>query len=96
MVMTVPEPKEFSSEITILEKSGKEIQATLEVNKAFNYQGWNIYQTSYDEKMGKWSDLSVVELVKDPWLPFVYFGIFMMLIGALHMFWMGNNIKKTT
>ena len=94
IVMTIPEPKEFSSDIDILTKDGERINTTLLVNEAFYYKGWDIYQLSYDEKMGKWSDLSVVELVRDPWLPVIYSGIFMMIIGAMNMFWLGNKINK--
>jgi hypothetical protein len=94
MVMTIPEAKKFSSDIDILTKDGKRINTTLEVNKAFKFNGWKIYQLSYDDKMGKWSDLSVLELVRDPWLPLIYVGIFMMIAGAIYMFWMGNKITK--
>ena len=31
-------------------------------------------------------DISVFELVRDPWLPYVYLGIFMMLAGAVALF----------
>jgi hypothetical protein len=94
MVMTIPEAKKFSSNIDILTQDGERINTVLEVNKAFKYNGWKIYQLSYNDKMGKWSDLSVIELVKDPWLPLIYIGIFMMIAGAIHMFWMGNKITK--
>ena len=94
IVMTIPEVKKFSSDIDILTIEGERIHTVLEVNKPFNYQGWKIYQLSYDDKKGKWSDLSVIELVKDPWLPFIYIGIFMMIAGAIYMFWMGNKITK--
>ena len=94
IVMTVPEVKKFSSDIDILTKEGERISTVLKVNKPFKYKGWKIYQLSYDDKMGKWSDLSVIELVKDPWLPFIYIGIFMMIAGAVYMFWMGNKITK--
>jgi len=94
MVMTIPEAKKFSSDIDILTKDGERIKTVLEVNKTYKYKGWKIYQLSYDDKMGKWSDLSVIELVKDPWLPLIYLGIFMMIAGAIHMFWMGNKITK--
>lgn len=95
IVMTIPEAKKFSSDIDILTKEGERISTVLQVNKAYKYKGWKIYQLSYDDKMGKWSDLSVLELVKDPWLPLVYFGIFMMIAGAIYMFWVGNKITKT-
>lgn len=94
VVMTIPEVKKFSSDIDILTKDGERISAILEVNKPFSYKGWKIYQLSYDDKMGKWSNLSVLELVKDPWLPLIYFGIFMMIAGAFYMLWMGNKITK--
>lgn len=94
VVMTIPEVQKFSSDIDILTQEGERISTVLEVNKPFKYKGWKIYQLSYDDKMGKWSDLSVLELVKDPWLPFVYIGIFMMIAGAFYMFWMGNKITK--
>lgn len=44
--------------------------------------GWKIYQYSYDTRMGKDNEISIFQLVKDPWLPLVYAGIFMMLAGA--------------
>jgi hypothetical protein len=94
IVMTIPEVKKFSSDIDILTQEGNRISTVLEVNKPFNYQGWEIYQLSYDDKMGKWSNLSVIELVKDPWLPYIYIGIFMMIAGAIYMFWTGNKITK--
>lgn len=94
IVMTIPEVKKFSSDIDVLTKDGERISTVLEVNKPFKYKGWKIYQLSYDDKKGKWSSLSVIELVKDPWLPLIYIGIFMMIAGAVYMFWMGNKITK--
>jgi hypothetical protein len=94
IVMTIPEVKKFSSDIDILTKEGERISTVLEVNKPYKFKGYKIYQLSYDDKMGKWSNLSVLELVKDPWLPVIYIGIFMMIAGAIYMFWMGNKITK--
>ena len=36
--------------------------------------------------MGRWSETSTFELVKDPWLPAVYVGIYMLLVGAILTF----------
>ena len=58
----------------------------IEVNKPFSVNGWQIYQFSYDERFGKNNTVSIFELVTDPWLPYVYIGIGMMLLGALLMF----------
>jgi len=94
LVMTIPEAKKFSSELEILTKSGKRIPTVIEVNKAHNHNLWEIYQLDYNKGMGKWSTTSVIELVRDPWLPVIYTGIFMMIFGAFYMFWVGNKITK--
>jgi hypothetical protein len=56
------------------------------VNKPLNVMGWKIYQLDYDKEKGRWSELSVFQLVRDPWLPAVYVGLFMMSAGAVFMF----------
>lgn len=76
-------PKRFASEIQILTKSGKNIEATVDVNKPVEVEGWKIYQYGYDTQMGAMSQTSVLELISDPWLPCVYTGIYMMLAGVL-------------
>ncbi len=93
-VMTIPEAKKFSSNIEIVTKEGKKTNTVLEVNQPYKYKGWKFYQLSYDDKMGKWSQMSVIELVKDPWIPVIYTGILMMIAGAFYMFWVGNKITK--
>jgi len=91
LVMTVPEPKRFSSEVTFYTPDGKKRDEVLEVNKPVTVNGWKIYQLSYDDKMGRYSDKSILEVVRDPWQPYVYLGIFMMMIGAIYMFWKGRE-----
>lgn len=91
LVMTVPEPKRFSSEVTFFTPDGKKQDATLEVNKPVTVNGWKIYQLSYDVKKGLYSDKSILEVVRDPWQAYVYLGIFMMMIGAIYMFWKGRE-----
>jgi hypothetical protein len=86
LVMPTREPKHFASEVTVYTKRGEKKDAIIEVNKPMTIDGWKIYQTSYDSDMGKWSQNSVFELVKDPWLPAVYSGMGMMLAGAIFLF----------
>ena len=45
--------------------------------------------------MGAQSHISILELVSDPWLPFVYVGIYMMLGGAVCLFVFGGRRGKT-
>lgn len=87
-------PKRFASEIQILTRSGKNIQATVDVNKPIEVEGWKIYQYGYDTRMGAMSQTSVLELVRDPWLPLVYTGIYMMIVGAVCMLLKGKRVKK--
>lgn len=86
LVMPDLEPRRFTSEVQIYTRDKQTHEAVIEVNKPFSLNGWKIYQLSYDERMGRWSRTSVFELVKDPWLPVVYFGIAMMLAGAFCLF----------
>ena len=84
-------PKRYASEILIQTKSGQSIEATVDVNKPVEVEGWKIYQYGYDTKMGALSQTSILELVSDPWLPLVYTGIYMMLAGAVFMFILGGR-----
>jgi cytochrome c biogenesis protein ResB len=95
LLMLSPEPKKFASDITLTSENKEEIALTLEVNKPYKYSGWKLYQQSYDDRMGKWSKVSIVEAVRDPWLPVVYFGIFLLLAGAVYLFWIGREIKES-
>ena len=90
LVMLPAEPRKFSSELNILTKSGKNITTTIEVNRPFKIEGWTIYQLGYNTDMGRWSNLSSLQLVRDPWLPVVYLGIFLMMGGAAFLFITGK------
>lgn len=87
-------PKRFASEIQILTKSGGNIETVVDVNKPFEVDGWKIYQYGYDTNMGANSQISILELVSDPWLPIVYTGIYLMLGGAVSMFVLGGRRKR--
>ena len=84
-------PKRFASEIQIVTKTLKYIETIVDVNKPHEVDGWKIYQYGYDTQMGAQSQISIFELVSDPWLPWVYAGIYMMLAGAVCMFVIGGR-----
>ena len=94
LVLTKPEPKKFSSKIKVFTVEKEEYSSVLEVNKPYEVMGWKMYQLSYDERFGKYSTTSTIELVKDPWLPVVYLGVFMMIAGAIYLFFIGNVKSK--
>lgn len=89
VAMPVQEVKKYTSRVTVYTESGHTEKAEIEVNKPLTVQDWIIYQYSYDERKGKYSDTSVFELVRDPWIKAVYTGIFMLLAGALFIFIVG-------
>ena len=91
-----PEPKEYSSKVEIFTKDGKREKVTIMVNKPYKIKGWKIYQISYDTEKGRWSEMSVLEIVRDPWLPFIYVGLFMVLLGAIYLFWLGKKTNTET
>ena len=85
----------YLSDVTVHTKSGITHRDTIRVNKPLSFRGWKIYQYGYDEARGAESDISIFELVRDPWLPYVYLGIFMMLAGAVtRLIGKGEKVKK--
>lgn len=80
-------PKRFASEVTVYTQSGgRIINTVIDVNKPLKVEGWKIYQYGYDEQAGTESQVSILQLVKDPWIVVVYIGIYMMLAGAMLLF----------
>lgn len=94
IVMPEREPQRFASEVKIYTQEGTITEGTIEVNRPMEIEGWKIYQLSYDETKGRWSDVSVFELVRDPWLPVVYTGIIMMMAGAICLFVSAQKRKE--
>lgn len=94
LVMPDREPRRYASKVHVYTEAGASFDGTIEVNKPLNVEGWKIYQLSYDETKGRWSDISVFELVTDPWLPVVYTGIIMMFVGAIFTFTLSRTRKE--
>lgn len=91
LALTMPEPKKYRSKVVISENNTVKDTVSIEVNKPYSINGWKVYQISYDQNKGKWSTLSVLEVVSDPWIKVVYTGIFMMLGGSIFLFWTGRK-----
>jgi hypothetical protein len=91
LVMLTPDPERMTSELEIATRDGSTSTVVVSVNKSFKIDGWNIYQFGYHTDMGRWSDSSVLELIRDPWLPVVYAGILLMMAGAVFLFILGKS-----
>lgn len=86
IAMSARDPLRYASDVNIYTKEGKAFKTHIEVNKPVTIGTWKIYQLDFNKEQGKWSTLSVYELVSDPWLPATYVGIYMLLLGAILMF----------
>ncbi|MGM0549873.1 MAG: cytochrome c biogenesis protein ResB [Bacteroidota bacterium] len=90
LVMVPPEPQKFQSRVITYTKNGDIGEAVIEVNKPIKVAGYTLYQQGYDEEKGKWSTTSTLMVVRDPWLPFIYTGLYMLIAGALAMMYKGR------
>ncbi len=93
LFMERPKPAKYLSVLTTTQ-DGITDTFSIEVNNPEHIKGFSLYQLSYDEQLGKWSPTSIIEAVKDPWLPVIYTGIIMVLAGSVYLFWRGNEIRK--
>jgi hypothetical protein len=89
--MTYPEPERFSSQVEVFSKDGREKGGIIEVNSPLNIGSWKIYQYSYDTSKGRDSQISVFELVHDPWLLPAYAGIAMVMLGSVTLLFRGGK-----
>ncbi len=93
--MNSPEPKKYNSLVDIISKKVTMQKQEIIVNKPLSILGWKLYQVNYDTKMGRFSKISILEAVRDPWLPLVYLGMFLLIAGSIYLFWNGNSLKQT-
>lgn len=88
------EAKYFGSHVKIYSKKSSSVnQCLIEVNRPFRGDGWWIYQYSYDNLAGSDSHYSSFKVVYDPWLPLIYIGFAMILVGGLGLVFI-NDSKK--
>lgn len=84
--------EKFISDITVLRPGEEPTSISVSVNHPSNLDGWKIYQSGYDN----YGDgaVSILSLVRDPWLPVVYTGIFMLMAGAVSLFMTKKTSRK--
>ena len=89
-------PKRYASDVIIYSKATQhQYAATIDVNHPVELDGWKIYQKDYRlTQLGDECQISILELVSDPWLPWVYTGIYMMLAGALLLLFFGAGRSR--
>lgn len=75
--------KSYKSSIGISRKKNLLKEGTIEVNKPLSFEGFNFYQYGYDERF---PGQTVLQVVKDPGLVFIYAGYFILLTGMVFSF----------
>lgn len=93
VVMEEPRPKRYYSAVEVHTKDGQTLRDTVEVNRPMKVNRWWIYQLAYDEAKGRWSRISILEMVRDPWLHSVYAGFILMLLGAVLLLLPKNRVE---
>lgn len=90
-------PSKFKAKVNIIAMSPHApslAEHVIEINRPASVQGWKVYLIGYEAELGEDTRYCEFELVRDPWLPWVYAGIGMMLIGALGLFFLATPIKE--
>ncbi len=90
--MLNPKVFKYQSNVNIFDGEALAVEnRMIEVNKPLRFDNWKIYQNSYDARFGRWSQVSIFELIRDPWLPVVYVGIYMLLFGSVYLIYAGRK-----
>jgi len=87
-----PETKSYCSKVVLSRDNETVRREEIRVNHPLRWGSWWIYQFSYDQQMGNHSRYSILELVRDPWIIPAYIGLFMLLAGAVSLFWKGGKL----
>ncbi len=90
VVMMNPEAKSYASMVRV-EGDSFEFQRLIEVNKPLHWHAWSIYQSSFDDKQGKASNISIFQVIYDPWQRLTQLGLAMLILGALSLFWRNHQ-----
>jgi|GEM_PF-6947001 len=83
LCMNTPMSKSFHSDVWLTGAEGERHQLNLSVNHPARYGMWHFYQMGYDTERGKWSDISILECVCDPWHVVKQVALWLLLMAAL-------------
>lgn len=76
-------PRQFTSRMSARDLTrDSQVSLVTSVNHPCRYKGYSIYQEGYDQVNGSYS---IIRLTRDPWLPLVYLGMLLLMIGSAAM-----------
>lgn len=85
-----PQAKAFRSRLAVLEEGHPVLAKTIAVNDPLEYDGYHFYQANY-----RWDDptYSGLEVVRDPGLPLVWTGFFLIGGGVIFLFYVKPRLS---
>ena len=87
------EAKEYLSVVELQSKEGSETHR-IRVNSPARIGSWSLYQYSYDVKMGRWSNVSILEAVHDDWWSVTAIALWTVLVLSLFMCFSAIRSRK--
>jgi hypothetical protein len=87
-------PKDFISDVSVIEDGKIVKKKSIEVNKPLYYGGYLFYQTSYDDRAGMYT---VLDVVSDNGLFLVFGGYVFLILGLIGRCWLtpiNRRLKK--
>lgn len=84
--------KDYKSVLRVIKEGKTVLSKTIEVNHPLKFGSYTFYQVSYDAATLKSTGL---EVVRDPGVPFVYTGFFLLNIGVILIFYAKRNLKQS-
>lgn len=79
-----PSIKDFKSTLSIILDGVVVKHKIIEVNSPLSYMGYTLYQSGYDPENPR---LTILQVVRDPGVPIVYLGFFLMVVGLALIFY---------
>jgi ABC-type transport system involved in cytochrome c biogenesis permease subunit len=74
-------PAMFRSRVTVIDPSGAESPAVIEMNKPLYHGGYAFFQSSYQQRGGR--EMSILSVSKDPGQVYVFWGYGLLVFGML-------------
>ena len=96
MAVAMPrrEAKHYLSCMNVSTDDGEQHNFDIVVNHPARIGAWRIYQMGYDTERGRWSDVSIVECVRDGWYSAIHIALWTMLVAGVVMFLTAGGRRK--
>jgi ABC-type transport system involved in cytochrome c biogenesis permease subunit len=74
-------PAQFRSRVTVIEPSGRERPAVIQMNQPLQHGGWAFFQSSYRLEQDR--EMSILSVSRDPGQNVVFWGYYLLVLGMI-------------